>query len=146
MSRSPRVCEIRRSRRKIFRCPGMGYILVGQNVQREEIKQNVRPRNSILCLNFKNVLRRFSFSPDLKCPAKDPWFAGRNVQRNSKSFRVLWSRPFPNTVTIPALFTRPTVTAYSHCQWKSKFHTSNGENSMLVVTVVAQLHCNITSR
>ncbi len=69
-----------------------------------EIEQNVRRRNcispdilkvhyiafiSIVCLNIKNVWRRFMTGEISKCPAMDSWFAGQNVRRSSKSFNIL---------------------------------------------------------
>ncbi len=35
-----------------------------------EIEQNIQRRNSIVCLNVRNVRQWFSFSPDRECPEK----------------------------------------------------------------------------
>ncbi len=35
-----------------------------------------------------------------KCPVRDPWFAGQNVWRSSKWFRVLWSCKWQTFITV----------------------------------------------
>ena len=59
--------------------------------RREEIEQNVWYRNYISLDISKVLLKMYSkcFLVDFSCPARDPWFAGQNGQRSSKTFCVL---------------------------------------------------------
>ncbi len=55
----------------------------------KKLKQ-VHPKNKRICTEYAQSARLAGHVSEIsRCAAKDPWFAGQNVWRSSKSFRVL---------------------------------------------------------